>query len=350
MYGAIEMPYLPGKIVVSGANGRNGYSTLLRLMGLPGVSELVALVPESRFIDEVKDRLRAYEESLSSHSHPEVLVTDDPEAAKHAQVWMNWKGINLATLQKQHPDMEKEAKEKGIHLRDLLLEANLRIALEDAKNAANFSPNCIYLQQGNPVDVLARAVGKFLPKERVLSTGTMMEFNRWQKLVEREFPEISFERATGMYIGEHGELAVPVKERLLIGGLTAEEYIRETHGKAGLEKLEKIYADVNNEAFWLREHTGATPSEGPSAVTFDFVQALLRPSRKSTVFGAIAYVSGAYGLKDICLSVPVAVNSEGGRVLEVRFSKEATEDFYKAAEHISAMNLAADKLMDGLHP
>ena len=148
---------------------------------------------------------------------------------------MNWKGINLATLQEQHPDMEKEAKEKGFHLRDLLLEANLRIALEDAKNAANFSPNCIYLQQGNPVDVLARAVGKFLPKERVLSTGTMMEFNRWQKLVEREFPEISFERATGLYIGEHGELAVPVKERLLIGGLTAEKSSGRHTGKPGLK-------------------------------------------------------------------------------------------------------------------
>ena len=79
MYGAIEMPYLPGKIVVSGANGRNGIQRCSGLMSLPGVSELVALVPESVFINEVQDRLRAYEESLSSHSHPEVLVTDDPK-------------------------------------------------------------------------------------------------------------------------------------------------------------------------------------------------------------------------------------------------------------------------------
>lgn len=348
MYETIEMPYRPGKIVVSGANGRNGYATLLRLMSLPGVSELVGFVPESRFIDEVKDRLRGYEESLSSHSHPEVLITDDPEAGKHAQIWMNWKGVNLATLQKQRPDMEKEAKEKGIHLRDLLLETNLAIAIEDARNALKFAPNCIYIQQGNPVDVLARAVCKLLPGERVLSTGTMMEYNRWEKLVEREFPEISFERATGMFIGEHGELAVPVKERLLIGGLTAQEYIREVHGKAGLEKIEKIYSDVSNEAFWLREHIGATPSEGPSAVTSDFVQALLRPSRKSTIFGAIAYVNGVYGLKDICLSVPVAVNSEGARVLEVQFSKEVMTEFYRAVDHISTMNRAADKLMDKL--
>src|SRR5512144_2697322 len=117
MYETVEMPYLPGKIVVSGANGRNGYSTLVRLMELPGVSELIALVPEKIFINEVQDRLRAYEESLSSHSHPEVTVTDDPEAARHAQVWINWKGINLATLQKGNPNMEKQAREKGVHLR-----------------------------------------------------------------------------------------------------------------------------------------------------------------------------------------------------------------------------------------
>lgn len=346
MYATVAMPYRPGKIVVSGANGRNGYSTLVRLMALPGVSELVGLVPESKFINEVQDRLRGYEESLSSHSHPEVVVSDDPEGGKHAQIWMNWKGVNLATLQQQRPDMEKEAQEKGVHLRDLLLETNLEIAIEDARHAVSFAPNCIYLQQGNPVDVLARAVCKLLPKEKVLSTGTMMEYNRWAKLVEREFPEISFERATGMYIGEHGELAVPVKERLLIGGITAEEYIREVHGKPGLEKLERIYADVRNEAFWLREHIGATPSEGPSAVTADLVQALLRPGRKSTLFGAIAYVDGAYGLKDICLSVPVAVNSEGARVLDVPFAKEVMEEFYQAAEHITAMNKVADQLME----
>jgi malate/lactate dehydrogenase len=336
-YQSFIQQYQPRKVVVSGANGRNGFTTLEMLTHLP-LDSLIGLVRKEEQIQQLYDRLRQHQEMFERHSEIVPIITCDPEQASYAHIWINWKGMNLATLQKINPNFEQEAQEKGIHSRDMLLEGNAKIAIEDSDMAKTYAPNCVYMQQGNPCDVLAHAVNQNgFERGKVISTGTLMEYYRFTKLFALAFPDFTLERATGIYIGEHGELAVAVPESISMGGVNVHKLVESRYGSDGLAKLEDVFSRVANEAYWLRERTGETPSYGPASVSVDLVKAMIHPT-KSTVFGISTSLDGEYGLDDLHISVPATVDRSGARVLEIRFRDEVMGKFYDAARHIQEMN------------
>lgn len=346
-YTLYNAPYKFGKIVVTGANGRNGFNTLESLTHVKGVTELVALVRNKEKAEFVQNRLRELQEKKRRHPDIDPIITDNPELTKFAHVWINWKGTNLADLQKKNPNLEKEAKEKGYNLRDMLIHSNLKITIDDAKLALKYAPNCIYMQEGNPVDILARSVYKlgFKPG-KVISTGAMMEYFRYTKLFTINFPEITLQREAGLYIGEHGETAVPVKEKLIAGITTIEEYVKLRHGDKGIKTLEKIYSEVNNEAKYLRDRLGSTPSEGPSAVSVDLVRLILHPQKRTNV-GILTHVGNSYGLRkeeDFHTTVPASVGYDGAKVIPIDLREDTYKNFMKSVNHIKEMNKIADKI------
>ncbi len=347
-YKSTEVPYLYGKVVITGVTGNNGFATLRKIRHLSGVTSIIGLVRNVSDIEKVSARLRAYDESTLSHRAIVPEITTDLTRTAHAHIWINWKGVNLATLKKINLRLETEVAQKGMHLRDMLLQQNLEIALDDANSALKYAPHCVYLQQGNPVDVILRAVQLLgFPAGKVLSTGAMMEFYRFTKLFSYTFREITLQRVTGLYIGEHGENAVPVRSRILFGGVTPKEYAKAIYGECEVAEIDTIYANVNREAFWIRERTGETPSEGPSSVTTNLVEMILAP-QKHTVVGVASYIkeNAHYDIADVGITLPVLIGHEGVvGVIEIELSEREKEAFKKAYHHLQDMNKIADTLL-----
>ncbi len=341
------MAFYRGKVVVSGAAGNNGFATLKALMYAPRVTELIGLVRNQDEYDRTTAMLRMSDESHTGHGHIYPVLSIDPEKARDANIWVNWKGINLAVLKKIKPNFEQEARDKGLNERDMLLEANIGIALEDVNLARNYAPECIYMQEGNPVGALGRVAHKqgFGPG-RVVSTGTLVEFYRFTKLFAMEFPETTLNRVTGYYAGDHGEGAVHVSDSIRIGGVSIGDYLDNVDPANGRSRVKKVLEQVNREAFTLRDATGQTPSEGPAGACSDMIEYMLNP--RGTIVGAAVYVAEEphYKIRDVFISLPVILDANGARIIRAtNFSEEEKRLFVESASHLAEVDKVADELL-----
>ncbi len=57
-------------------------------------------------------------------------------------------------------------------------------------------------------------------------------------------------------------------------------------------------------------------------------------------------MDGPFRLKDIALSVPAVIGSEGARIVPMKFSQEVNDKFCEALNHIDKMNDMADELLE----
>src|SRR4030042_3472364 len=344
----VDFPYIPGKVVVSGANGKNGFATMCELSKIARVSELVGLFRKPEEKSRLKKLWRAHEESERKHIHVTPNWTTDPEETRDANIWIDFRGVSLEALARKIPNLEALAIEREVHQRGLLLEENLKISSVDTKLTLRYAPHAIRIQQGNPVDVLVRNCVKLgFPAKRVISTGTLLEADRFINIFNQTYPEIALDNTCSLYLGEHGELAVPIKSRMSFEGVSPEEYLTAIGVNNPEIALDKIYQAVNTEAFELRQATGETPWEGPAAVTANLVAKLLNPQRSSPI-AVSTYIKHTphYGLDDIAISIPVILGREGvSSIVEIYLPAAELGLFARATRHIMEVCQTADKLL-----
>jgi len=344
----VTFPYIPGKVVVSGANGKNGFATMCELSKLPRVSELVGLFRKPQEKDRLQPMWRAHEEKHHKHIHATPQWTIDPQETRNAQIWIDFRGLNLSNLKKIYPNIEAEAEARGLHERDLLLFENLKISVADTRLTLQYAPQALRIQQGNPADVLVRCGVKIgYPAERIISTSTLLESDRLINIFNQTFPAIAIDQSSVLYIGDHGETAVPVKSRILINGVTPEEILKTAGIGDPKARMEEIYSQVLTEAFNIREKTGETPYQGPAAITAEVAEMILNPARDSVV-SVSTYVekNRYYDLEDIALSLPVFLGCEGVKgIHEVELAGNEWIALNRSIDHLEEMNRTADKLL-----
>ncbi|MDY6788678.1 MAG: hypothetical protein SVV03_01815 [Candidatus Nanohaloarchaea archaeon] len=383
-YSEVQKRYEPGKVVVAGANGKVGKKTLKHLMTEPKVSELVGIVRTEEKKEKLEHEISAYRERspTQNYTRPRIAVADPNseideryrEAIAEAEVWINWKGLSMESLRNSTDrKLSDIAEEKGMQERDLLLGKNLEITLDDAQMAFDHSPNTSYIVGINPVDVLVRSVHKYREEKAekgkyhgendgnsVLSTGAQMEYQRLNKLMakhlESEFDQhLSFDKANGMAIGEHGDNVVFYN--LSLGGVSAEDYLAKKYSMHGSnnpredarEAVEEIYEKVTTEAIFLRGKTGDTPYIGPSKVSSDLAQKLLSNGGKENT--SVCTYHEEYGpWRDVAMTVPTEIGKDYVEPIELEFisnpelTEEQMEVLDSAVEHLSEVNKRADEL------
>ncbi len=385
-YSKVEKDYEPGKVVVAGANGKVGEETLKHLMTDPKVNDLVGVVRSEAKKEWMEHEISAYRERspTQNYTRPEIAVADPQkgiddrykDAIKEAEVWVNWKGLSMESLRNSADrELSEIADEKGVQERDLLLEKNLEITLDDAQMAFDYSPNAKYVVGINPVDVLVRSVQRYRGEKveegfcsgdcgdrSVLSTGAQMEYHRLNKLfakhLEDEFDHhLSFDKANGMAIGEHGDNVVFYN--VSFGGMNAEDYLAKKYREEGADNphqkarkgIEEVTDRVTTEAIFLRGKTGDTPYIGPSKVSSDLVHKLL--SNGGTENASVCTYHEEYGpWEDVAMTVPTEIGKDYVEPIELEFLRnpELTEGQMEtldsAVEHLSMMNDRADELYE----
>ncbi len=341
------------KFVVSGASGNNGFETMMALLRKFPRAQVVGLVrPQS--LKAVQGKWSDRRE-MQPAGRNDPILTADPEDAVGADVWINFRGKNLQSKRQDPtlPPLEEIAQKEGVPVRELLLEDNLPMALEDFELAMNVAPGCIYMQEGNPVDSIVRRLaleGKTGP-EKIVSTGAMMEWYRFLSLCAVEF-DIELTRASGLYIGGHGETSVEVPERILFGVARVDEYVRDApmkNGQTGPERLQVIRELVKYRAKQLSQITGATPYYGPSQAAADLVGMMNSPTGRHTNVGVCRYHARSehYGFEDAALSLPGSISPEGFvRLIEIELSSQVRDELNKAIAEIQAANRYADRVRE----
>ncbi|MBA7641626.1 malate dehydrogenase [subsurface metagenome] len=221
--------------------------------------------------------------------------------------------------------------------RDELLQANMKIVGEVTKSVVKYSPNCIIIMVTNPLDAmtyLAINVSGF-PANRVIGLSGALDATRLRYFIAAELG-VSVTDVYACVVGEHGKSMVVIPRLCTVDGVpittllpqeTIDRLIERTIG-AGAEIVGLL---KTGSAFYA-----------PSAGVAHMVDAIIM-DKKQVVQCAVC-LQGEYGIKDIVISVPVKLGSNGvEEVVELELTPEEKEALASSAEAvkglIKAMNL-----------
>ncbi len=166
----------------------------------------------------------------------------------------------------------------------------------------------ILLVVTNPVDVLTHYLQQYtkLPRERVIGSGTVLDTSRFRYLLSQH-TGIDARDCYGVIIGEHGDSSLPVWSGVRVGGMGMEEYCLRC-GQCRGQNVHQIGDAVRHAAYDIISKKGSTYYAVAIAVR-RIVECILRDER--SILTVSVDLDGAYGLRDLALSVPVTLGRSG---------------------------------------
>ena len=183
----------------------------------------------------------------------------------------------------------------------------------------------IVLVVSNPVDILTFLAAKELglPRGRVIGLGTLLDTLRFRSLLAMNL-NAPPTQVSAMILGEHGDSMVPVWSSASIAGLPLEKYPGFSQ-KLGLD----VFARTKSSgAEMIKKKTGAGFAVGISIA--EVIHAVLLDSKR--VLPICAVQSGAYGLRDVAISVPTVVGRLGAeRMIEIELWPREVQGLRKSA-------------------
>jgi L-lactate dehydrogenase len=191
--------------------------------------------------------------------------------------------------------------------------------------------DCILLVVTNPVDILTYAALKFsgFPSNRVLGSGTVLDTARLKYLLGEHFG-VDSRNIHAYIIGEHGDTELAAWSSASVAGLPVQQYCSRCAKCADQQCLTDIFNDVRGAAYKIIEGKGSTYYAVALAVK-RIAEAIIR--NENSVLTVSSYISGQYGLDDVCIGLPAVVGSNGvSTVPEMELSIEELGQLKASAE------------------
>lgn len=134
----------------------------------------------------------------------------------------------------------------------------------------------------------------------------------------------------GYVVGEHGDSEVPIWSSAQVGGRP----LRDWPGWAGPEQEQRIANEVRRAAYEIIARKGAT-NHAIGLVTASLLRAVLRDERRVLCVSRLQ--EGAFGLRDVALSLPTLVGARGAvEVVEPALDAREREQLNHSAETLRA--------------
>ncbi len=212
-----------------------------------------------------------------------------------------------------------------------LARRNAAIMRDIVPRIAECRPDGILLVATNPVDVLTHVVleRSGLAPKRVIGSGTILDTGRFRALLGAHFG-VDPRSVHAFVIGEHGDSEVPVWSLATIAGQNLSDLAAATGRPADRAAFDAIFAETRDAAYRIIEAKGAT-YYAVAAALLRIIEAIVRDQR--TVLSVSSLVDGAYGIRDVCLSLP-SVTGRGGieQVLPLSLSPEEESALRRSAD------------------
>jgi L-lactate dehydrogenase len=171
---------------------------------------------------------------------------------------------------------------------------------------AGLKDNAYLVVVSNPVDVLTYLAVKRLdlPRERIIGLGTQLDTARFRSYLARRI-KAPPTQVQALILGEHGDSMVPIWSSATVAGLPLEQWpgFSPVLQKEVFEETKKAGAEL------IKLKGGSGFAVGLSIR--EVVHALALDSRR--VLPVSTLQVGAYGLREVCLSVPTLVGCGGVR-------------------------------------
>jgi malate dehydrogenase len=212
--------------------------------------------------------------------------------------------------------------------RDDLLETNAKIIKEVTSKVVENSPDCIIVMVANPLDVMtyvAKEISGF-PRERVFGMAGILDTARCRAFLSMEL-NVSVEDIQVMLMGGHGDTMVPLPRYCTVSGIPLTEMLPKDRIEAIVERTKKGGGEIVK---YLK--TGSA-YYAPSRATAQIIESIIFDKKR--ILPCSAYLDGEYGVKGICVGVPVKVGEKGmEKVIELKLDSSEKELFEKSVSAV----------------
>ena len=167
----------------------------------------------------------------------------------------------------------------------------------------------VLLIVSNPVDILTYVAQKLsgFPVNRVIGSGTVLDTARLKSMLS-EHLDIDSRTVHAFIIGEHGDSELAAWSSAAVSGVPLSKFC-EMRGHFNHDESERhIQEMVKNSAYETIERKKAT-YYGVAMAVRRICEAIARDEK--SILSVSSLMQGQYGLKDICLSMPTIVGSDG---------------------------------------
>ncbi|MEB8329826.1 malate dehydrogenase [Flavobacteriaceae bacterium KMM 6897] len=188
--------------------------------------------------------------------------------------------------------------------REELIGINAGIVKTVSSNLIKHSPNVILIVVSNPMDTMTYLVHKStgLPKNRIIGMGGALDSARFKYRLA-EALEAPISDVDGMVIGGHSDTGmVPLTRHATRNSIKVSEFLSS-------DRLSQVAEDTKVGGATLTKLLGTSAWYAPGAAVSSLVQAIACDQKK--MFPCSVLLEGEYGLKDICIGVPVILGKNG---------------------------------------
>ena len=185
-----------------------------------------------------------------------------------------------------------------------LIKKNSVIIKEIIPQVFKKNPLVIVIMVTNPVDILTYISIKMFPdkKNQIIGSGTILDSARFRFLLGQKL-DVDPKSIHAYIVGEHGDSEVPLWSTASIGNAPIDKFKKLT-----AKEKDKIFKSAKNAAYAIiagKQSTyyaiAAGVAQLSKAILFD----------QKTVLSVSHLIEGEYGIKNICLSLPVVVGRRG---------------------------------------
>ena len=216
--------------------------------------------------------------------------------------------------------------------REELIGINAGIVKTVSENLVKHSPETVLIVVSNPMDTMTYLAHQVtgLPKNRIIGMGGALDSARFKYRLA-EALEAPISDVDGMVIGGHSDVGmVPLISHATRNSINVSEFISQ-------ERLEQVKNDTKVGGATLTKLLGTSAWYAPGAAVSGLVQAIACDQKK--IFPCSVLLDGEYGLKDLCIGVPVILGSNGiEKIVEIELSEADKTLLESSAEGVTRTN------------
>ena len=216
--------------------------------------------------------------------------------------------------------------------REELIGINAGIVKTVSQNLVKHSPETVLIVVSNPMDTMTylahRVTG--LPKNKIIGMGGALDSARFKyRLAEALNAPIS--DVDGMVIGGHSDVGmVPLISHATRNSIKVSEFISE-------DRLVQVKEATKIGGATLTKLLGTSAWYAPGAAVTGLVQAIACDQKK--IFPCSVLLDGEYGLRDLCIGVPVILGSNGiEKIVDIKLSASEMTHLQTSAEGVKKTN------------
>jgi malate dehydrogenase len=235
--------------------------------------------------------------------------------------WSDVKGTDVFIITAGIP------RKPGMNREDLL-EINLGIMNDVAKNIKENAPNAFVIVISNPLDAMVYAFHKVsgFKKNQVVGMAGALDSGRFRAFIAME-TGYSVQDVTCMVLGGHGDTMVPISRLATVGGVPVTDLIKPDR----LKEIEDRTRVAGGEIVKLFGNGSAFYAPAQSAI--EMAESFLRDKKR--VIPCASLCEGEFGIDGYFIGVPTVIGSGGvEKILEFTLDDNEKNELKKTLEAV----------------